>query len=162
MNFLNTFHLLCTIESLSENKLKFFSREVCVLDTPSVCGIKVRINLETLRFRRSSFGKYGRKSKDDVGRLTSLRYVFLVFGSWLATFMTRGGNLPMLYDFELLYSNFQATGPLWHTTETLVLPQQGIRLVERTRSCDRETFVSPRTVSLAVDGAQWNLSWNRV
>jgi len=60
----------------------------------------------------------------------------------------------MLYDFEPLYSNFQATGPLLHKAEMLVFSQQGIRLVERTRSCDRETFVRQRTVSLAVGRAQ--------
>ena len=134
MNFSNTFQLLCTIESLSENKLKFCPRNMCVLDTPTVCGIKIRINLKTFRFRRSSCGKYGRNSKDDVGGLTTLRYVFLVFGSWLAAFMNRGGHLPMLYDFEPIYSDFQAPGPLLHNAEIVVLSQQDIRLVERTGS----------------------------
>jgi hypothetical protein len=64
-NFLNTIQLLCTIETWSENKLKPLPPEL------SVCysGIKTRMNLSTLRCRRSSRGKYGRNSEDDVGRL---------------------------------------------------------------------------------------------
>jgi len=163
MIFLITFPLLVTLKPFAEKKQRFppppppRSACVCVLDTPNVSSIKIRINLRT-RFRRSSCGKYGRNSKGDVGRLTSLRYVFLAFGSWLAAFITRGGNLPMLYDSESLYSNSQATGPLLHKVEILVLSQQGIRLVERTRCCDKETFVRQRAMSLAVDRAQWNLS----
>jgi hypothetical protein len=89
-----------------------------------------------------------------VGGLTTLRYVFLVFGSWLAAFMNRGGNSPMLYDFEPIYSDFQAPGPLLHKAEIVVLSQQGIRLVEGARSRERETFVRQKAMSLAVDRTQ--------
>ena len=104
MNFLITLQLLCTIES---NKHKYFPRSVCVRHT------------QRQQYKDQS-GKYGLNSKDDVGRLASIRYVFLAFGSWFAAFMTPGGNLPMLYDFEPVYSNLQATGFLLHKAEILV------------------------------------------